>query len=81
MPGEKFTWAVLKLWDLCLYICGVGISAYHGVTIFSNKSSLDYLLCLACSSGFGVIFHGLSPVSPSELDLFYKLEKIYKLKS
>ena len=22
MPGKKFTWAVLKLWDLCLYICG-----------------------------------------------------------
>ena len=21
--GKKFTWAVLKLWDLCLYICGV----------------------------------------------------------
>ena len=21
MPGKKFTWAVLKLWDLCLYIC------------------------------------------------------------
>ena len=23
MPGKKFTWAVLKLWDLCLYICGL----------------------------------------------------------
>ena len=23
MPGKKFTWAVLKLWDLCLYICGM----------------------------------------------------------
>ena len=22
MLGKKFTWAVLKLWDLCLYICG-----------------------------------------------------------
>ena len=21
MSGKKFTWAVLKLWDLCLYIC------------------------------------------------------------
>ena len=25
MPGKKFTWAVLKLWDLCLYICDLHI--------------------------------------------------------
>ena len=31
MPGKKFTWAVLKLWDLCFYIC-VYITESTGAT-------------------------------------------------
>ena len=34
MPGKKFTWTVLKLWDLCLYICGVNNKVYVQMYIY-----------------------------------------------
>ena len=72
MPGKKFTWAVLKLWDLCLYICGMTnlkiIAATSRPTSLNVNKPLQRWLLGAESSLCGRCF-GFQCVQNADLNI------------